>query len=202
AHARVLDVGCGAGWLANSINHLCGCSVTGIDFNPVAVERARQVAKALDLSTEFQVTDLFAYAPREPFDLVLSLGVLHHTNNCSAAVRRVCEFVKPGGHVFIGLYHEYGRQPFLNHFREMRKNGADEAAMLARYKELRSGTHDDTLLLSCFRDQVLHPHETQHTLEEMVPVMRDAGMKLVATSINKFSAIDTLETLYAEERKQ
>src|SRR5262249_5322204 len=121
--ARVLDVGCGAGWFANSVNYHCGCSVIGIDFNPVALELARQVAKALSLSTEFQVADLFVYSPREPFDLVVSLGVLHHTNNCAVALRRVCEFVKPGGHIFIGLYHKYGREPFLNHFRNMRKNG-------------------------------------------------------------------------------
>jgi 2-polyprenyl-3-methyl-5-hydroxy-6-metoxy-1,4-benzoquinol methylase len=201
-NARVLDVGCGVGWLANSISHHCGCSVTGIDFNPVAVERARQVRQALGLSTEFQVADLFGYAPREPFDLVLSLGVLHHTNNCSAAVRRVCDLVKPGGHVFIGLYHKYGRQPFLNHFHEMHKRGASEETMLARYKELHSGLHDDTLLLSWFRDQVLHPHETQHSLEEMVPVIMDAGMMLVSASINRFAAIDSLEELYTEERKQ
>ena len=71
-------------------------------------------------------------------------------------------------------------------FSEMRKRGASEEAMLTRYKELHSGLHDDTLLLSWFRDQVLHPHETQHTLEEMVPVIMDAGMKLVSTSINRF----------------
>jgi 2-polyprenyl-3-methyl-5-hydroxy-6-metoxy-1,4-benzoquinol methylase len=200
--ARVLDVGCGAGWFANSVNHHCGCSVTGIDFNPVAVERAREVAQALSLSTEFQVADLFGYSPREPFDLVVSLGVLHHTNNCLAAVRRVCEFVKPGGHIFIGLYHKYGRQPFLDHFRDMCKQGANEKAMLARYRELHSGLQDDTLLLSWFRDQVLHPHETQHTLEEMLPVITEAGMTLVSTSVNRFAAIASLGELYTEERKQ
>src|SRR5262249_37367805 len=108
----------------------------------------------------------------------------------------------PGGHVFIGLYHKYGRQPFLSHFQEMRKRGASEEAMLARYKELHSGLHDDTLLLSWFRDQVLHPHETQHTLEEMVPIIIDTGMKLLSTSINQFSAIGALDNLYTEERKQ
>ena len=202
AKTRMLDVGCGTGWLANSISHHCGCSVTGIDINSVAVERARQVAQALGLSTEFQVADLFVYAPRERFDLVVSLGVLHHTNDCPAAVRRVCEFVKPGGHVFIGLYHKYGRQPFLNHFREMRKQGASEEVMRARYKELHSGLHDDTLLQSWFRDQVLHPHETQHTLKEMAPIIMDASMKLVSTSINRFAPMGSLERLYIEERKQ
>jgi 2-polyprenyl-3-methyl-5-hydroxy-6-metoxy-1,4-benzoquinol methylase len=202
---RVLDVGCGAGWFANSVNYRCGCPVTGIDFNPVAVERARKVARELGLSSEFQVADLFQFLPSEPFDFVVSLGVLHQTHNCAAAVRRVCEFVKPGGHVFIGLYHKYGRQPFLDHFRDMRRQGASEEAMLVRYKELHSELHklhDDTLLRSWFRDQVLHPHETQHTLEEMLPVIMDAGMELVSTSLNRFAAIESLEKLLAEEGNQ
>jgi len=199
--ARVLDVGCGAGWFANSVSHHCGCQVTGIDFNPVAVERAKEVAEALGLSAKFQATDLFLYAPPEPFDLVVSLGVLHHTDNCAAGLRHVCEFVKAGGHIFVGLYHKYGRQPFLHHFREMRQSGASEGALFARYKELHSGLDDDTLLLSWFRDQVLHPHETQHTLAEVLPVIMDAGMKLMSTSINNFAAITSFEELYAEERK-
>jgi 2-polyprenyl-3-methyl-5-hydroxy-6-metoxy-1,4-benzoquinol methylase len=202
SHTRVLDVGCGAGWFANSISHQYGCAVTGIDFNPVAVERARKVAQTLDLPTKFEVADLFLYHPPERFDLVVSLGVLHHTNNCAAAVRQVCEFAKPGGHIFIGLYHKYGRQPFLEYFHRMREQGASETAMLARYKELHSGLQDETLLLSWFRDQVLHPHETQHTLEEILPIVMRAGMKLVSTSINHFGDITSVEKLYLEERKQ
>jgi 2-polyprenyl-3-methyl-5-hydroxy-6-metoxy-1,4-benzoquinol methylase len=202
SRTRVLDVGCGAGWFANSISHHYGCAVTGIDFNPVAVERAREVAQTLSLSTKFQVADLFLYAPPEQFDLVVALGVLHHTDSCTAAVCRVCEFVKTGGHIFIGLYHKYGRQPFLEHFRNMREQGANEEGMLARYKQLHSGLQDDMLLLSWFRDQVLNPHETQHTLEEILPIIVGAGMKLVSTSINRFAEIPSLEKLYSEEKKQ
>ena len=36
----------------------------------------------------------------------------------------------------------------------------------------------------------------------MVPVIMDAGVKLVPTSTNRFATIESLEELYAEERKQ
>src|ERR1035441_2481545 len=78
----VLEVGCGTGWFSNSIAYRYKSSVTGIDFNPVAVRRAREVAEAAGLPTVFRVEDLFLYDPKPAFDVVVSIGVLHHTNNC------------------------------------------------------------------------------------------------------------------------
>src|SRR5437667_8940624 len=95
---RVLDVGCGAGWFTNSLAYHHNVSATGLDFNPVAIGRARQVAAAMRLPTTFAVGDLFLFSPTEPFDLVVSLGVLHHTNNWQEAVWRLCEnLVRRGG---------------------------------------------------------------------------------------------------------
>ena len=57
----------------------------------------------------------------EKFDLAISLGVLHHTENCAEAIRQIgINCVKSGGYFFIGLYHTYGRAPFLNHFKKLK----------------------------------------------------------------------------------
>jgi 2-polyprenyl-3-methyl-5-hydroxy-6-metoxy-1,4-benzoquinol methylase len=167
----VLEVGCGTGWMSNAISFYYKSSVLGIDFNPVAIARSKEVSQAMKLTTTFEVADLFTYQLKTPRDLVISLGVLHHTNNCPAAVQRICwDFVRPGGHVMIGLYHKYGRQPFLDHFQQMKERGATEKEMLARYQEIHP-LKNETQLTSWFRDQVLHPHETQHTLAEMLPIL-------------------------------
>lgn len=197
----VLDVGCGTGWMTNSLAYHHHVTGTGIDFNPVAIERAQAVAREMGLETRFSVQDLFTYAPETPFDLVVSLGVLHHTDNCALAVQRVCErMVRPGGHVLIGLYHHYGRKPFLDLFAELKAAGATEEELLARYRQLHSHLTDETLLVSWFRDQVLHPHETQHTLEEMLPILDAAGMSLVSTSINRFEPIPSRRDLFEQEK--
>lgn len=195
----VLEVGCGTGWLSNAISFYYKSSVLGLDFNSVAIARAREVAQAMKLTTTFEVADLFVYQPKTLFDVVISLGVLHHTDNCQAAVRRLClDFVRLGGHIMIGLYHKYGRQPFLDHFQEMKERGATEKEMLARYRKLHP-LKDETHLMSWFRDQVLHPHETQHTLAEMLPILQESGMELVSTSINRFQPINSVEELLEEE---
>jgi hypothetical protein len=138
-----------------------------------------------------------------PFSVVASLGVLHHTNNCLAGVRLCAEkFLAPGGVLFLGLYHSYGRKPFLDAFAAFKKAGASEEEMLTSYSKLSPNDKaEKTFLLSWFRDQVLHPHETQHTLAEIVPLLQDCGLSLHATSINGFKPFDNVESLYEEEKK-
>jgi SAM-dependent methyltransferase len=196
----LLDVGCGAGWFTLNAAYHYGCDVTGIDFNDVAVSRVREVARVLKVEPILKVADLFSYQPPQSFDIVVSIGVLHHTNDCHAAVRHVCAaFVKPGGHAFISLYHRHGRRPLLSHFALMRARGATEDAMLAEYRRLHP-LPDALYLRSWFRDQVLHPHETQHTLAELLPVLDDCGMSVVATTINRFAPFaDISEILALEE---
>src|ERR1700675_4632593 len=48
---RVLDVGCGAGWLANTLAYHQRATVTGIDFNRVALNFAEKVAAELGVDT-------------------------------------------------------------------------------------------------------------------------------------------------------
>lgn len=203
AGAQVLDVGCGTGWLANGLRLRHAAAVTGIDFNPTAIGFAREVAAALGADTRFEVADLFRYAPGRRFDLVTSIGALHHTGDCHGAIRRVAaDLLAPGGHLFIGLYHAHGRAPFLAHFRALREGGASEAALFAAYRRLHPATTDLTHLRSWFRDQVLHPHETQHTLAELLPLLRDAGLTLQATSFDGFAPVTDLPALLAAEPAQ
>ena len=198
----VIEIGCGTGWLSNNIAYHYGSQVRGIDFNPVAVERANSVARALGVSASFEVADLFLYQPEQPADIAVSIGVLHHTDDCHEAIRRmIARCVSPGGFAFIGLYHSYGRMPFLDHFQHMKEQGASEEQMFARYCELMPQTTDQTHARSWFRDQVLHPHETQHSLAEMLPLIEECGTELVSTSINRFEPIDDVSNLLQREKE-
>ena len=108
--------------------------------------------------------------------------------------------LKPGGQALIGLYHTYGRKPFLNHFAEMQAQGASEDTLCQEYKRLHAALQDETHLKSWFRDQVLHPHETQHTISELLPLMADHGITLLSTSINKFKPFSALDDITIMEK--
>jgi SAM-dependent methyltransferase len=204
----LLDVGCGAGWLSHTCAYHYGVHTLGIDLSATAVERAREIGDALGLTelTEFRVTDLFRRETTGAFDAVVSLGALHHTADLAGAVRIASERVAPGGALYLGLYHAFGRAPFLELFEPYRRLAAagalgpdDFEQALALYAELDARTSDRTLVRSWFRDQVLHPHETQHTLRELAGLLADIGFSIDSTSINRFEPIDDLDALFELE---
>ena len=197
---QVLEVGCGVGWLSAQIADRFQASVTSIDFNQVAIDTAQKAADSLGLNVKYEVADLFKFEPKEKFDICISLGVLHHTNNCIAAIQRCVEsYVKSGGYFYVGLYHLYGRRPFLQHFEKLTEGGASQDDLLKEYSRLSNVKTDDTHLYSWFRDQVLHPHETQHTLQEITEVCTNLGARLVSTSINQFKDFKSESELFDQE---
>ena len=198
----VLDCGCGAGWLVNSIAYHYDIKATGIDMTGAALARAKEVSEQLGLTahTRFIQTNLFEHQDNERYDLITSIGVLHHTHDAMSAFKHLQQFNSDEGFFYLGLYHHYGRKVFLDMFREIIKNEGETAAREV-YRKL-DGTRlkDDQHLESWFRDQVIHPHETQHTLEEVISWFDEAGYSLLTTSINEFDEINEQAILIEQEK--
>ena len=207
----IIDVGCGAGYLANSISYVYPKkNILGIDFNSVATKRATEVSKYLKLNSEFKSIDLFKYSKLPKFDLALSIGVLMHTNNFFEGLKHIIkEMLNEGGKIYIGLYNKFGRKPFLDYFKVLKERGLSETDLFERYAKLHKDLKDKTHLKSWFRDQILHPHETQHSIREIITFLENLNFKVSFTSINKFKRIsyfengynkDELNSLYLDEK--
>ena len=128
---------------------------------------------------------MFDYEPKELVDVIVSIGVLHHTTDPLNAIKYCSEFIKEGGHMYLGLYHKYGRKPFLDHFKQLQQDGLSEDELFAEYCKLDKRITDKTHLRSWFRDQVLHPHENQYTLKEMQELLGTLDMTLEYSSIDE-----------------
>lgn len=203
AVSQVFEFGCGAGWLSNSIALHYGQAVTGIDFTAKAVVRAREVAEYLEIENppSFVEADLFEVRLDRPADLAVSIGVLHHTADAKRAFQRIAGFVTEGGYLYIGLYHRYGRQEFLRMFQEIMESQGEQAALESYARLTRMRPQDRTYLASWFRDQVLHPHESLHTLAETCQWLEEMGLTLRSTSINRFAPITSLPELFEAEKE-
>ena len=103
----VLDVGCGMGRFVE-VARRWGARVVGVDLS-TAVEVAAQNLSDRDGVSFFQA-DAFALPfAAESFDVIYSVGVLHHTPDCERAFKGLTKFLKPGGTIAIWLYSKYNK---------------------------------------------------------------------------------------------
>jgi uncharacterized protein YbaR (Trm112 family)/2-polyprenyl-3-methyl-5-hydroxy-6-metoxy-1,4-benzoquinol methylase len=101
----VLDAGCGMGRFAEVAAGL-GAEVVGLDLSR-SVERAWRETRRRR-SVHFVQGDLLNPPfRREVFEVVYSLGVLHHTRDTRRAFSALCPLLEPGGEIAIWVYHRF-----------------------------------------------------------------------------------------------
>ena len=92
---RALDVGCGAGLLAEPLARM-GAEVTAIDASAQAIEAAKAHAAAGGLEIDYRATTAEALEA-EPFDLVTAMEVVEHVADRAGFARAVSAHVAADG---------------------------------------------------------------------------------------------------------
>jgi 2-polyprenyl-6-hydroxyphenyl methylase / 3-demethylubiquinone-9 3-methyltransferase len=102
ADARVLDVGCGGGLLAESLAR-AGAQVTAIDLAPGMIEVARLHAAQSALNIDYRVAAAEELARAAPagFAVVTCMEMLEHVPAPAALLATLAQLVRPGGSLFI-----------------------------------------------------------------------------------------------------
>ena len=113
---RILEAGCGMGRFLEVLSHSQEVTVVGFDLS-LAVEAAYK-----NVGTRTNVHILQADIMRPPFseksfDLVYSLGVIHHTTDPRKAFTQLTPLVKQGGQIAIWVYQKYRRPPLSDFYR-------------------------------------------------------------------------------------
>jgi SAM-dependent methyltransferase len=107
-NAFVLDIGCGPGRVLGFLAQR-RIRAAGLDRSRVSVSLVREryhvpCAVGDNLKLPF---------PDGSVDMVISDGVIHHTDNPSAAFAENARVLKPGGEMYLAVYKPYGRYPWM-----------------------------------------------------------------------------------------
>ncbi|MCS6951952.1 MAG: class I SAM-dependent methyltransferase [Bryobacterales bacterium] len=106
---RVLEVGCGIGTdTINFARH--GAWVTAVDLSEKSLEIARQRARVFGLADRIRFVQadaerLSAFVPVEPYDLIYSFGVVHHTPHPERVLAEMRRYAGPDSTLKLMLYH-------------------------------------------------------------------------------------------------
>jgi cyclopropane fatty-acyl-phospholipid synthase-like methyltransferase len=123
----VLDAGCGTGETALYFAGR-GCTVTGIDFLEVPIQRARQKAAERGVPVTFLVKDALTLKDwPEPFDAVIDSGLFHvfSDDDRRRYVEGLTTVLKPGGRLFLACFSD--EEPGTQGPRRVSQNELQEA---------------------------------------------------------------------------
>ncbi|MEQ8426906.1 MAG: class I SAM-dependent methyltransferase [Gammaproteobacteria bacterium] len=107
AGLKVLDIGCGNGYVLSRYARN-GAEVYGVDITEKALTLTKKRFELMDLPCVLEQTDGDSLPFSDnTFDIVSSMGVLHHIENPSPMVQEIHRVLKPGGRFILMLYYKW-----------------------------------------------------------------------------------------------
>ena len=180
--ASIIDVGTGTGQLSAILSLGREC-VWGVDFSDSSLKKAAGLKEKLGLdSLTLKKVDILdeddVAGIGRRFDYVLCLGVLHHTGNPKKGFQNILKLLKPGGFVAVGLYNRLGRLPLYLRKLAAKTVFKDNDSVKDWFIRMQIGdVADRERARGWWNDQYSHPHESTHTVGEVLGWFKDSGVE-------------------------
>jgi SAM-dependent methyltransferase len=206
---RILDAGCGTGVSTDSLVHLNPqAQVTAIDLSPgalkVAIERCQRSGAN---RVEFHHLSLFDVdtLPGQ-FDLINSVGVLHHTPDPIRGIQALAGKLAAGGLMHIFVYGELGRweiklmQEAIGLLQGDRRGDYQDGVKIGRsifaslpatnrlVKREQDRWEIENHKDECFADMYVHPQEIDYNIQTLFELIDASGLDFVGFSNPDFCA--------------
>ena len=185
--AKIADIGCGTGQLVSFLALRERRDVTGVDFSSVSLGYALALRDKLAITnlTLLQDDALQLSLPSDSYEYVFCNGVLHHTGSAKSGFAHLVRIAKPGGYVTVGLYNSYGRcvhgmlRRLSLHAGPLGQPIADWGVKQMLGDQFES--FDIEKKRTWWADQFVHPHETVHSVGEVLGWFQEFGLEYAAS---------------------
>ena len=141
---RVLEIGCGIG--TDTINFArAGAKVSAVELSQKSLEIAKKSAKVFGLQKSIvfyqgNAECLTDFIPIVPYDLVYSLGVIHHTPHPEKVIEQIHNYVRPGTIIKLMVYYRYAWKVLWILLTEGHGQFWRLNELVARYSEAQTGS--------------------------------------------------------------
>lgn len=187
---KILDVGCGQGTISKILSE-AGADVYAIDISKTSIDYVKkhypEIKVKLGDALEIDFPDNY-------FDIVVCIGVLHHTPDTRKGFKECARVTKPGGKLLVLLYTKYHFYPFVYKIakRLFKNKRPDEVSNLLtgsvkKFTEFYYGekrTREETIQL--IADQFFTPIAKFHSKNQIIKWGKEDGLKFLKTSTTYF----------------
>ena len=187
---QILIAGCGTGQHSLvTASRFKDSQVTAIDLSISSLAYAKRKTEELGVTNiDYMQADILDLGLLDKhFDIVESVGVIHHMDEPIAGWRVLTDCLKPGGLMRLGLYSELARQSVVK-----ARNIVTEDKILVNYNDMslfrrRMIEKDNPLIeffrrvgdfysMSNFRDLLFHVQEHRFTIPQISEILNELGL--------------------------
>ncbi len=143
AGKKVLEIGCGIG--TDTINFAReGAYVSAMELSEKSLEITKKRAEVFGLADKIKfycadAEELSKVVSVEPYDLIYSFGVIHHTPHPEKAIEEIKKYTKPGTVVKIMVYYRFSWKVFWILFSYGKGAFWKLKKLIAQYSEAQTG---------------------------------------------------------------
>ncbi|MEL6342319.1 MAG: tetratricopeptide repeat protein [Myxococcota bacterium] len=211
---RVLVAGCGTGQHALTVaTRYADVSTLAVDLSRASLSRASLWAERWGVTDlTFKQADILALdVLDETFDVVESVGVLHHMARPQDGLAALVRRTRPGGVLRLGLYSERARGPEIAARALAAEQGwsTDAAGLRAARRALMGLPPDhpaydvvrspDFFSVSGVRDLVLHEQEHRYTLPALYALLTSSGLRFLGFQLTDPRGAATYRRLFPDD---
>lgn len=203
---RILDAGCGTGHrLLALARRYPDAHFVGLDMTAASLDVAKALARKHNLeNVEFQRGDIVEFRSDVPFDIIASIGVIHHLESPCQGLRALASLLANRGVLVVWLYHALGEHQRLID-RELlltmwnRADGFERGLQLmtelgmgletTRYGSSAAQVESEVSQKSIDVDAYLHPIVNAYRFDQAIAMLRDCA-QLSWTAINNVNLLN------------